>query len=356
MSTHMHYVTDAALALRHPTDGTRFSGKTRPRFQGWRAELVQGDRHRRGVAMGDVLRFERLGLNRFGLRGALRPDQLGPDAVPRFLAQMPALQFPLQGGFDAPSFGWPHLTPPSQALVQVLLVHAGCCGESASVSNGKVVAHGNHLSGTLEEVQAERYGVTRTPVLEPAIMETSAQRRRRKLDKLCQDKGGYKAVAKKAHLNPASLDQILKGVMGEPRKDGTRKERGLGDAATHAIEDAYGLGRGWFDSPEMAEAKPASDPVSADHRVLISMLTAEELAYMQALAVALLVHRQPSLAVVLEQIGVTDRTDAGMVAMHLASLRAAPARHPRGGHLGGVDTGIGGLSDEDSGKVSGGVR
>ncbi len=79
-------------------------------------------------------------------------------------------------------------------------------------------------------------------------METNNERRLRKLIEVCAAHGGYVAVAKGAKLNPASLDQIIKRVPLPKKGDGSRSERALGDAAARAIEEAYKLGRGWFDN------------------------------------------------------------------------------------------------------------
>lgn len=79
-------------------------------------------------------------------------------------------------------------------------------------------------------------------------METSAERRRRKLAQLCEQKG-LRAVAARAGVSAASLDQIIKGVLLPPKKDGSRSPRSLGDDAARRIEDAERLGRGWFDEP-----------------------------------------------------------------------------------------------------------
>lgn len=87
-------------------------------------------------------------------------------------------------------------------------------------------------------------------------METKDQRRKRKLELLiAATDGGMEAIAVEAKLNPAYLQQILKGSLLPAKKDGTRSPRALGDAAAEAIEDAYNLGRGWFDSPQTLPAK-----------------------------------------------------------------------------------------------------
>jgi hypothetical protein len=81
-------------------------------------------------------------------------------------------------------------------------------------------------------------------------METASERRKRKLELVLKLHGGLAAVAKAATVNPAALDQIVKGTLLPPKKDGSQNPRSLGDANAHAIEDAFGLGRGWFDAPD----------------------------------------------------------------------------------------------------------
>lgn len=80
-------------------------------------------------------------------------------------------------------------------------------------------------------------------------METKDARRTRKLGLLIDaTAGGLDAIAIKAEVHPQYLKQIVKGVLLPPKRDGTRSPRALGDAAAEKIEDAYELGRGWFDS------------------------------------------------------------------------------------------------------------
>jgi len=85
-------------------------------------------------------------------------------------------------------------------------------------------------------------------------METAGDRRKRKLTELCK-LHGVEEVAARSGLNPDALRQIMSGVLLPPKKDGTRTPRRLGDAAAAAIEDAFTLGRGWFDS-EAPEPHP----------------------------------------------------------------------------------------------------
>jgi hypothetical protein len=80
-------------------------------------------------------------------------------------------------------------------------------------------------------------------------MESKDERRKRKLVQLVGDKGGVKPVALAAGLAWETLDQVLKGTPLPAKKDGTCSPRSLGDPAAEAIEDAYDLGRGWFDWP-----------------------------------------------------------------------------------------------------------
>lgn len=91
---------------------------------------------------------------------------------------------------------------------------------------------------------------TRSGLLERADMETIAARRMRKLQWLAKEKGGHEAIASAAGLNPATLDQILKGVLLPKKADGTRSPRALGSPAARAIEAAFDLGPGWFDSED----------------------------------------------------------------------------------------------------------
>jgi hypothetical protein len=87
-------------------------------------------------------------------------------------------------------------------------------------------------------------------------VETNNERRLRKLTNLCSAHGGPAAVAKRSGLNPASLRQILNGIELPRKLDGSRSERGLGDPAARAIEEAYDLGRGWFDNDEVGKMEP----------------------------------------------------------------------------------------------------
>lgn len=75
-------------------------------------------------------------------------------------------------------------------------------------------------------------------------METMDDRRRRKLRALCEEHG-IKRLAAKAGVSWANLDQIIKEVVGT----GMENPKSLSTATARKIEDAYDLGRGWFDWP-----------------------------------------------------------------------------------------------------------
>jgi phage repressor protein C with HTH and peptisase S24 domain len=93
-------------------------------------------------------------------------------------------------------------------------------------------------------------------MLETALMETRKERRLRKLKWLVDNTpGGVKEVAAKADLNYQTLTQIIKGVRlpsGNPRS--------VGDPVAGAIESAFGLGRGWFDSEDVPSEQLHSTP------------------------------------------------------------------------------------------------
>ena len=75
-------------------------------------------------------------------------------------------------------------------------------------------------------------------------METTDDRRKRKLQALCNEYG-LKPFAKKVGMSSGAIDQILKGVIGT--KMVRPKSRSTESACR--IEDKLGLGRGWFDWP-----------------------------------------------------------------------------------------------------------
>lgn len=81
-------------------------------------------------------------------------------------------------------------------------------------------------------------------------METIAERRRRKLIALAQANGGLSRLARACDVSAASLDQVIKQTLMQPKQDGTRSAKALGDASARKIEDALHLGRGWFDAED----------------------------------------------------------------------------------------------------------
>jgi AraC-like DNA-binding protein len=92
-------------------------------------------------------------------------------------------------------------------------------------------------------------------------METKATRRLRKLQEIA-DRHGADEVAVRAGLSPAYLRQIIKGTKLPAKKDGSREPRMLGDAAARAIESAYTLPRGWFDTDGDVATALADDAMS----------------------------------------------------------------------------------------------
>lgn len=65
-----------------------------------------------------------------------------------------------------------------------------------------------------------------------------------------ETRGGLVYVADRAELSSNTLDQVVKGVLLPARRDGTRSPRTLGDQAARRIEQALGLGNGWFDADD----------------------------------------------------------------------------------------------------------
>jgi hypothetical protein len=100
-----------------------------------------------------------------------------------------------------------------------------------------LLAEIDRLTAALEKAKIARNGA----------METNSERRLRKLKMLCETHGAAD-VAEKALLSLDYLKQILAGVKLPAKGDNSRSERALGDTSARAIEDAYGLGRGWFDN------------------------------------------------------------------------------------------------------------
>ena len=101
-------------------------------------------------------------------------------------------------------------------------------------------------------------------------METISERRTRKLIALAEAKGGLSVIADDCDLNPATLDQIVKGVLLPMKKDGTRSKRSLGNDAARAIEERYDLGRGWFDAADAEDGAEVPEP-SPDEKLLTAL-------------------------------------------------------------------------------------
>lgn len=187
-------------------------------------------------------------------------QQFGPDRPPRRLTEGPQVQFAVGLRHDFARLGWPHVTPPAQALIEVGVVNSdnGCDG---------FTPFGGETFGVHGVSIANRYLVRKAPVairivklarkagsdlLEIGPMETAGERRRRKLARLCEMHGRDK-VAQLSGTNPFALEQVIKGTLLPPKKDGSRSARNLGDAAARAIEAAFDLGEGWFDAPDEVE-------------------------------------------------------------------------------------------------------
>lgn len=79
-------------------------------------------------------------------------------------------------------------------------------------------------------------------------MDSLAERRRASLEIFCQ-KHGIREVAEASGLNWQYIDQAIKKTLLPPKKDGSRSYRKMSDEAFAKIEDAYQLGRGYFDWP-----------------------------------------------------------------------------------------------------------
>ena len=213
--------------------------------------------------------------------GVLEADQFGPDEVPRFLAYVPAANFSPCCLLHTGGLGRSHLAPAGQALVQVGLDDARHCGEAAALGDGVKCSHASNSSESLTTTQAIRSFNLHSELLENHIMETATERRLRKLQELAAVSGGIHAIAAAAGVSAASLDQIIKGTRLPKKADGTRSARSLGDAAARAIEDAYKLGRGWFDAADAGKqspptvAAPGRSLLDAAHIIAQCMLTAD---------------------------------------------------------------------------------
>lgn len=184
---------------------------------------------------------------------AFAPQQFRPDQMPCLLAHVPAANLPSGRLLDSGRLCRPHLATAGQTLVEVGIAHPSHCGESASVRRGDQWSHFSDHSEWLQINQAIGYNKVSSNLLENITMETSVQRRFRKLKSLVDGGERIADIAKKADVNAQAIDQILKGTLLPKKADGTRSTRSLGDTTARAIEKAYGLGVGWFDAPD---AKP----------------------------------------------------------------------------------------------------
>lgn len=88
-------------------------------------------------------------------------------------------------------------------------------------------------------------------------MKTKAEIRYDNLVRICEEKGGTRVVAAKSGLNPGTLRQYIAKT---ETMSGT--ERGVGDKVARAIEDAYGLGTGWFDHEHRVDDPEAESAYS----------------------------------------------------------------------------------------------
>jgi len=83
--------------------------------------------------------------------GSLFGGQLGPDALPRFLADHLASDGAIRFGLHPARLGGPHIAPPGQALIQVLLVDCQLFGQSAALGGGELFAHARKSSTRLDK-------------------------------------------------------------------------------------------------------------------------------------------------------------------------------------------------------------
>ncbi len=185
---------------------------------------------------------------------------------------MLARQLPLCDALDLKGAGGIHVPTPGKALIEVGLSHASEGGESFSLRVADrwcYVGHNPQHSESLSAWQvpdpplgANRYVKMKNPtsdrdVQHALVMETAGERRRRKLAELCEIHG-REYVAARSNVHPLSLDQVIKGVLLPVKRDGTRSPRHLGDTAARAIERAFDLPEGWFDSPDATEGFSAA--------------------------------------------------------------------------------------------------
>lgn len=199
--------------------------------------------------------------------------QLGPNPFPGRPAQVLAGHYPVGRLLYPKRLRRVHVAPAGQALIEVRFADSGqLCQplpllEIEGAWDVLPSAHPPQCSDSLHVAQegnsrfpANRY-VKMLPapiseLLELGLMETAAERRRRKLTELC-DKHGRAAIAAAAGMSSVYLEQIIKGVLLPAKADGTRTPRSLGDKAARGIEAAFQLGEGWFDQPD--EGMPLSE-------------------------------------------------------------------------------------------------
>lgn len=79
-------------------------------------------------------------------------------------------------------------------------------------------------------------------------MKTAEERRREKLRELVETYGLEEVARRADNASPGYLRQILSGVLGPERADGTRSPRHVGTDMARAIEAGFQLERGWMDS------------------------------------------------------------------------------------------------------------
>jgi SOS-response transcriptional repressor LexA len=106
-------------------------------------------------------------------------------------------------------------------------------------------------------------------------MKTNAERRRVKLEIFCNERG-LKAVAEAAGLNWQYIDQAIKKTLLPAKKDGTRGRRKMSDEAFEKIEDAFNLGRGWFDEIGAPTSNSINEPSTAGKVPIVSWAQAAE--------------------------------------------------------------------------------
>ena len=103
-------------------------------------------------------------------------------------------------------------------------------------------------------------------------METMSERRRRKLIDLANEHGGPAGIADDCGVSADAIDQVIKGTLLPPKRDGSRNPKGLGDDAARKIEDGYKLGRGWFDADDLQQTLPPA-PVADDLFVALTVIS-----------------------------------------------------------------------------------